>query len=115
MAKGAAKEAALGGLHAQITNVFSKVMARYEQRLDALEAPDLENIQADLLEELFDDAALPNPAMLGAITKFLKDNTIDFDNEQVEALSDQERRLADRRKNRGNVVGLTTLKAVDGG
>ena len=112
MAKGAANENALGSLHAKITAVFIKVLSTYEKRLEAMDAIDPSEIEDEMIQALFADDAMPNPAMLGAITKFLKDNSISFDTEAIAELSDQERRLAERRKNRGNLTSLTTLKVV---
>ena len=115
MAKGSANEKALGSLHAKITEVFQKVLARYETRLDMIDLINAGEIESEMLSELMDDAAIPNPAMLSAITKFLKDNDISFDTEQLEELSDQERRLAERRKGRANLVNLTSLQLVGNG
>jgi hypothetical protein len=109
MATGAAKEKQLGALHSTITAVFIKVMKRYEERLDKIETIDPSDFESEMLEELFSENAMPNPAMLSAVTKFLKDNEISFDNEKLAELSDQERRLAERREKRGNVVSLSTL------
>ncbi len=111
MAEGAAKQRDLGVLHARITTVFQKVLARYEKRLDAIDDIDPTEFESAVLEELFNDNAMPNPAMLAAVSKFLKDNEISFDSEQVAALSDQERRLAERREKRGTLVDLTALVA----
>lgn len=112
MAQGAAKEGALGALHSKITSMFIKVLARYEDRLDALETVNPDDITDEVLAALLDESAMPNPAMLGAITKFLKDNAISFDTEKLEELSGTEKRLQERRAKRGNVVSLTTLAAV---
>lgn len=109
MAKGAAKEQSLGKLHAKITDVFIKVLERYEARLIALDSIDPDEMEDEVLRELFEDGAMPNPAMLSAVTKFLKDNDIGFDTEKLAELSDQERRLKERREKRGNVVNLTSL------
>lgn len=114
MAKGAAKEQHLGKLHAKVADVFLKVLERYEERMEAIDTIDRDTLENDFLQELLDDAALPNPAMLSAITKFLKDNDIGFDTEQMAQLSDQERRLKERREKRANVVSLTTLSAATG-
>jgi len=113
MSKHSATEKSLGDLHSKIAVVFQKVLARYEARLDVLDANIAPaDMTDDLLLELLSEGALPNPAMLGAITKFLKDNSISFDTEEIAELSDQERRLAERRKNRGDIITLTTLKVV---
>ena len=115
MAKGSANEKALGSLHSKITAVFQKVLARYEARLDTIDQIKSGEMETEMLAELMDDAAIPNPAMLSAITKFLKDNDISFDTEQLEELSDQERRLAERRKGRANLGNLTSLQLVGNG
>ncbi len=104
MAKNSANEATLGTLHAKVAIVFTKVLDTYEARLD-MPVPE----EGDPMPEVE-----PNPAMMGAITKFLKDNSIAFDTEEVEALSDTEQRLAQRRKQRAKLIDLTTLKVVDG-
>lgn len=119
MAKGAATENALGALHAQVSEVFRKVLLRYEANLAALDtltrdeegniAPDSE-LLANVLAELGE----PNPAMLAAITKFLKDNSIAFDSGEIADLSDQERRLEERRKKRVGMASLATLQVVSG-
>lgn len=117
MAKGAAKETQLGTLHARITDVFIKVIARYEERLNKMDSLTADEAENEFWQELFNDAALPSPAMLSAVTKFLKDNEISFETERLAELSDQERRLQERRAQRGNVVSLTDLPiqgAADG-
>lgn len=113
MAKGAAKEKQLGALHAKITDVFIKVLSRYEERLDKIESIDPDEFENEMLEELFNENAMPNPAMLSAVTKFLKDNEISFDTEKLAQLSDQERRLKERRDKRGTVVSLSTLNPIE--
>lgn len=109
MAKGAATEQALGALHAKVADVFLKVLRRYEDRLDKIDTMDPAEFESEVLEELFSENAMPNPAMLSAVTKFLKDNDIGFDTQKMAELSDQERRLAERKERRGNIVNLTTL------
>jgi len=112
MAKGSATEAILGTLHDKVAGVFMKVLARYEARLDAIDGIDMDAVESDVLEELFNENAMPSPAMLSAVTKFLKDNDIGIDSEEIDELSAQQRRLEERRKNRGNIVDLTMLHAV---
>lgn len=113
MAKGAAKEMQLGKLHQKITEVFIKVLERYEARLDVIDTIDRDEIENEVLEELLNDAAMPNPAMLSAVTKFLKDNDIGFDTEQLDQLSDTERRLQERKEKRGNVVSLQNVSLIE--
>ena len=116
MSKNSATENTLGSLHSKVAAVFQKVLARYESRLDALDAlPDMHDIGEEVLAALMDDAAIPNPAMMSAITKFLKDNEISFDSQEITELNDQERRLAERREKRKGIATLTTLSLVANG
>lgn len=112
MSKGSATEQTLGNLHSKITAVFQRILERYEARLQAIEDIDPDDIQDEIVRELFDEAVMPNPAMLSAVTKFLKDNEISFDTEQLDELGETERRLAERREKRSNVTTLSTLKVV---
>jgi len=115
MAKNSANEAALGTLHAKVAQVFQQVLETYEKRLAiANTVGNTEELSETMLSALLDANLEPNPAMMGAITKFLKDNSIAFDTEEVTALSDTELRLAQRRKQRAKLIDLTTLKVVDG-
>ncbi len=117
MARGAAKEGDLGKVHSLITEVFTKVLDKYLRDLDRVNTPpDAEDLSDELQAALSDAMAQePNPAMLSAITKFLKDNSVSFDDEAVKGLSGLEAALEARRQNRSNVVALTTLKAVGDG
>ena len=101
MAKNSANEAALGTLHAKVAQVFQQVLETYEKRLAiANTVGNTEELSETMLSALLDANLEPNPAMMGAITKFLKDNSIAFDTEEVTALADTELRLAQRRKQR---------------
>lgn len=112
MSRSAATEEILGGLHSKVADVFLKVLETYEKRLEAVDAVDTSDLKDELLSELFKEGIMPNPAMLSAITKFLKDNEISFESEKLDALSSQERRLRDRRSKRSDLSTLTTLKVV---
>lgn len=114
MAKGAATEKSLGKLHDMLTGIFIKVLQQYEQKIDVVEALDLDELESDVLTELLAKGIEPNPAMLSAISKFLKDNEIMYDTEQLEELSSLERRLKDKREKRGNVISLDTLAVFNG-
>ncbi|WFG40846.1 terminase small subunit [Paracoccus phage ParKuw1] len=109
MATGAAKESQLGGLHSMLTRVFQKVLDKYERDLDRIE-----EMSADELgEEMADMLSEPNPAMLSAIAKFLKDNDIGMDSEAVDELNATQRRLADRREARKRAgINLSVVPAV---
>jgi len=113
MAKGAAKEASLGNLHGTLTRVFTKVLQRYENNLDAL-SQEMKEFAADTaVDELLAEVTEPSPAMLSAIAKFLKDNDIGMDTEELNQLSDTERRLKDKRARRAEVgLSVVDIKAV---
>ncbi|ANS06240.1 terminase small subunit [Phage MedPE-SWcel-C56] len=118
MAKGAATENKLGALHATLTAVYTRVLKSYEANLvelDKIKAGDHDlddEVAAAMLVELGE----PNPAMLTAVAKFLKDNDILYDTEELGKLSAQEERLARMRKARGDkVVSLAGLPVADNG
>lgn len=99
MAKGAASEVALGGLHSTLARVFTRVLEKYEKSLAALENIPADEIEADMIEALM-AISEPNPAMLSAVSKFLKDNDIGMDSDEVDQLNETERRLQEARKKR---------------
>ena len=114
MAKGAASENALGALHAKLAIIFTKVLETYEARLDmAQTAKTAEELSDEMVSALLDANLEPSPAMLSAISKFLKDNDIAFDSDEISKLSDTEERLKARRKRRGELVNLTDLRVVN--
>lgn len=113
MSNGAATEARLGALHDTLARVFTNTLKRYELAHQALTELGEEATPEEMVAVL---TAMcdPNPAMLSAISKFLKDNEIMYDSEEIGALSAQERRLADMRKQRkGKVVTLDGVPLVD--
>lgn len=113
MAKGAAKQEALGGLHRVLTTVFQKTLDTYLQKIEKeQELLNSEDLEEEFLASLLEKGFEPNPAMLGAITKFLKDNEIAFDDADIDKLSKTEEALMKRREARSNVTQLRTLKAV---
>ena len=102
MAKGAAKEKQLGSLHTTLARVFEKVLLKYEMDLKVIEKfggtdEDGELVADDLMVAMLAELGEPNPAMLSAIAKFLKDNDIGMDSEAVEELNSTQRRLEERR------------------
>ena len=94
MSKSAAKEDQLGRVHATLARVFEKILVKYENDLDK----DLTG--ENLKEEMLDAVARVNPAMLSAVSKFLKDNDIQMDSEAIDGLSDTHRRLKEKREAR---------------
>jgi hypothetical protein len=112
MATQAASERALGILHDQVARVFAKVLATYEKRLDVLENIKPDELTEEVLGLLMAADTMPNPAMLAAITKFLKDNEISFDTQEIEHLSATQERLNARKAKRSNLVNLQNLALV---
>ncbi len=113
MATKAATEIALGNLHAAIARVFKKVLETYEKRLDVMDNIKTDELTDEVLGQLMGADAMPNPAMLAAVTKFLRDNTISFDTQEIEMLSATEERLALRKTKRGDFKRLTQLALVE--
>jgi hypothetical protein len=107
MAKGASTEVQMGKLHLKLTELFLNILNKYENDLSAMD-----NVGEELLDELMAEGNMPNPAMLGAITKFLKDNSISLESEALDELSDMERRLVNKKKNRPNMASVTALPLI---
>ena len=109
MAKNAASEKKLGALHSAMTSIFTRILNGYEKKYDVLDAAQKDAVGDELASELMEMAFEPNPAMLSAITKFLKDNEITYDSEELDNLGALERKLADRKANRPNLTNVTNL------
>lgn len=115
----AASQSNMNALHSRVAEVFLKVLQRYEDRLDAVDAItsgalDAGSIEQDVLAELMTDGSMPSPAMMSAITKFLKDNEVLFEKEVTEQVSAQQRALEEKRKNRPNLAQLSVVPKVTG-
>lgn len=96
MAKNAATQSEMGTLHSRLARVFQRVLQKYELSLDALDKIDRDNIEEEMLQALLESAE-PNPAMLSAVAKFLKDNNVGMDSEAVDELNNIDTRLKERR------------------
>lgn len=113
----AASQTSMNALHSRVAEVFLKVLKRYEDRIDAVDALtsgalDAGEIEQDVLMELMTDGSMPSPAMMSAITKFLKDNDVLFEKEVIAEVSAQQRALDEKRKNRPNLATLTIVPKV---
>ena len=113
MANNAASEAVLGDLHSRVARVFTKVLQTYEKRLDVLDTIKTEELTEEVLALLMSSDNMPNPAMLAAVTKFLRDNTIAFDTCEIEVMSATQERLNARRAKRSNLTQLSALTLVE--
>ena len=105
MTKNAASEDKLGSLHDKVADIFLKILKRYDEDMEV----DMETIEDKALAEALSQ---PNPAMLSAMTKFLKDNDIRFESEKLDSIRDLREKLQNNKKNRGNIVQLNDLDAV---
>lgn len=104
-----ASAASMEKLHEQLASIFTKTLKMYEARLLMADSPEVDE---DLVQKLL-EMSEPNPAMLNAISKFLKDNDIMYSKDEIDELSDQQKRLADLKKRRGNSVAVSDLKLVE--
>lgn len=115
MAKGAAKSGAMGALHSKMAAILTRVLEQYEQRLDAEAAINPEAVEEEILAELMKERFEPSPAMLAVIAKFLKDNNIEFEAEEVNELGALEKRLAAKKAERPKFASVTTLPVAQNG
>lgn len=116
MAK-AASASKMNNLHDMVADVFLVVLKRYKARMDAQDAMvsgeiDMAAIEEDMLKELFDESTMPSASMMAAITKFLKDNEVLFEKDITDEISDHQRILEERRRNRPSLSDLTIVPAA---
>lgn len=111
----AANQTKMNSLHDRVADVFLRVLQRYHDRMDAIAAVDPDAITDEVLKDLLDDSTMPSPSMMAAITKFLKDNEVLFEKDKIDQISDQQRALEEKRKNRPNLSQLTIVPMVAAG
>lgn len=111
----AASQTKMNSLHDRVADVFLKVLQRYHDRMDALSEVNFDDITDEVLKDLLDDSVMPSPSMMAAITKFLKDNEVLFEKDKIDQISDQQRALEEKRKNRPNLSQLTVVPMVAAG
>lgn len=92
----AAKEEALGVLHARVAQVMTGALDVFDHR------------QKEYLQGTHDDMEAPevNASLLSVITKFLADNKITCVPEESKEVSELAERLKNKRRRVGNVVHL---------
>lgn len=117
MAKGAASARQMAELHAFLARTYKRVLEGYMKRMDAIDT--IQETPADELGETLADLAVnagwePSPAMLAAVAKFLKDNDIGFESDEIDELSATAQRLADKAEKRKR-AGLMSLSDVEPG
>ncbi len=116
MSKSTANESEVGNLHSALTRVFTGVLKKYEKQLELSNNLEINgDIESDMIQALIETSE-PSPAMLGAVSKFLKDNNIMYSTEEIEELSAQQRRLNNLKEARkGKVISLADIPLVDHG
>jgi hypothetical protein len=110
--KQTAPEHMLSALHAQIARVMKKELDVYEAAQNWYLKWDGQPVMdEDEDTPVFPEPPTMPPALLSAITKFLKDNDITAAAEDSDELSELEEALANKRKTRrvavGNIVPFT--------
>lgn len=97
MTKNAATSAVLGDLHKKVATIMIKTLDNFEVQAELAQAA----MQAakDDPDAILDipEVHEPSAALLGAITKFLKDNDVTCNDETDETRSKLEERLAAKR------------------
>lgn len=112
MAKNAATSDQMATIHSKLAKIFTKVLEKYERGMQALDDIPADQIEEDMLDALL-EIQEPSPAMLSAIAKFLKDNDIGLDTEEVDELNSTQKRLEERRNARKKAgVNLSVVPAV---
>lgn len=119
MTKKAANEETLGTLHAKVAEVMLNALNSTDMLNEQIAADNEKARQADQLDAIR-DLIEPSPALLGAITKFLKDNEITCNTEDSVGLTALQQQLANksrlpaRPKNEGQkVVQLRELPVTE--
>jgi hypothetical protein len=104
MAKGAATEKALAGLHATLAKVI-------DDQLSDMMVINSEEVEEDGVDEVRMYTA--SPALLTVAARFLKDNDVTADvGESADGMSAVQKRLAEIKQNRGKVISLADIHPV---
>lgn len=104
-----ATDVELGELHALLARAMKDALQASTEAQDLLDACiDGGEELPVAVEAYLSRAASANPALLTAISKFLKDNNITAAVEDNEDMSELQKRLKDKRKNSvGNVIPMS--------
>jgi hypothetical protein len=104
MAKGAATEQALAGLHATVARVIAEQLG---------ETLVLNQDEVDAGEAEAERMYTASPALLTVAARFLKDNDVTADvGESADGMSAIEKKLGELKKHRGKVISLADLQPV---
>jgi hypothetical protein len=105
MSKASAKESLLGELHAKVAEIMLSALKAHDAKATLAMAALNRARDAEDIEGMVQAITLipePNAALLGAITKFLKDNEITCNTDDSESMSALEQRM----KAKGDARGL---------
>jgi len=117
MATKAASQGKMFSLHDRVADMFLRIIDKHNKAMDIADQLvtgqlDASAISAEVLSALIDQGSMPSPAMMSAITKFLKDNEVMFEKEKLEEVSAQQKALEERKKNRPNLDNLLHFPAT---
>ena len=107
MSKKAATEDKLGELHSKVADVMLNALDAYDEVEKLVVEREQEKEDGTTIVTI--EAREPSAALLGAITKFLKDNEITCNSAEAEGMTDLQKKLIEKRAKRGKVVGLDGL------
>ena len=98
-------------LHERVADMFLKIIDKHNKMMDVTDAMvagnlDTKAVSEEVLNAFIEQGAMPSPAMMSAITKFLKDNEVMFEREKLEEVSAQQKALEERRKSRPSLDNL---------
>lgn len=98
-------------LHERVADMFLKIIDKHNKMMDVTDAMvagnlDTKAVSEEVLNAFIEQGAMPSPAMMSAITKFLKDNEVMFEREKLEEVSAQQKALEERKKSRPNLDNL---------
>lgn len=101
-------------LHERVADMFLKIIEKHNKMMDVTDAMvegnlDTKAVSEEVLNAFIEQGAMPSPAMMSAITKFLKDNEVMFEREKLEEVSAQQKALEERKKSRPNLDNLLTF------
>jgi isocitrate dehydrogenase len=116
----AASQSRMFLLHERVADMFLKIIEKHNKMMDVMDGMvegnlDKDTVTDEVLNAFIEQGAMPSPAMMSAITKFLKDNEIMFEREKIEEVSAQQRALEERKRQRPNLDNLLAFPAVGNG
>jgi len=97
----------LGELHGRLAKSMIAALSASEKAEALLD--EYREVLPDAVTEFLESTAGTNPALLQAVSRFLKDNDITCVVEENHDMSELEQRLSNKRKRVGNVIPIEDL------